>query len=553
MKKKTLTQSDINYVVSVVEQEHKHYSLKRTHTTYKIKDLINGYKEEECIELNRPLKVIENDVVGRIVINPPTQRAYVAEQDTTWCNEIMTTIRWNNLLPEISLSVRGYRIYYLHDGQQRVTTVIRCIVLDEFPLTISTPKLGNVMFYWSELPDEIKNLILEYEVDVKIVEGNDDAISKGFERINLPGHPMTVCEALLSKYDCPFTRLLDLFWGAYVEDKKIPVPNFDGEYYNDPNSKFYLGHWYKEGAKDGYEKGGAITRGNHKWFILKMMGWYKQAKNLMKNKMLPIYCQNREENSSSVKKSKELVENYLKECVTMTYQQATMEIIRITNILNDFIQKASRLCWDEKGVKEHKFNWRDHDFTQSQAWERLYPQYMLHDKNLLSNDSYTYDLTNKILTYVRNVNSYTGTSGMVEYVLRGMKPGEEKYFCKPKPLSPETKDKLYDEVAGYDILTFEHFDKDDFKTYRFEKPCVGGLTTYDNVFFVPERTHTILSQGKTITIKEVNERLRHLRAAVYDYRYKNIKNVSMDDYIKKFMTKQGCKVYVEKLGYDKLN
>ena len=123
-------------------------------------------------------------------------------------------------------------------------------------------------------------------------------------------------------------------------------------------------------------------------------------------------------------------------------------------------------------------------------------------------------MTDNIYDVVDNINDYSNTYGLVEWALRGCKPAERCVFIGIKELSKERKQDLFNRYYGFDILTGKRMDKNDLKVkgklkvYRIKKHSLHGSNNTDNVYLLPEWSHTMLSQTKTITETDIIRRAK---------------------------------------------
>lgn len=145
--------------------------MKQKVTTIKVRDLVNGYSSSE-----------ENGVRGydgKLDIRPPYQRELVYKDAQQ--KAVIETILEDCCLNLFQWSDNGDGTYELLDGQQRTLSICKYINGD-----FNYNGLGFI-----NQPTDIKEKILDFEIIVNIVKGEQSERLKWFEKINVAGEPLS--------------------------------------------------------------------------------------------------------------------------------------------------------------------------------------------------------------------------------------------------------------------------------------------------------------------------------------------------------------------------
>lgn len=149
--------------------------MKIHETKVKVKDIMEGYRNSEESGV-RAFK-------GKLDVRPPFQREFVYDDEKR--NKVIDTILKSRPLNVMYWGVDSYGDYELIDGQQRtLSTCMYCA--GQFSIKIDgEPK------YFSNLPDEQKELIKNYEFTIYICEGDASEKLEWFRTINIAGEQLT--------------------------------------------------------------------------------------------------------------------------------------------------------------------------------------------------------------------------------------------------------------------------------------------------------------------------------------------------------------------------
>ena len=120
---------------------------------------------------------------GELNIRPPYQREFVYDDKKR--NEVIRTILRNLPLNTFWFSKNNQGTYEVLDGQQRSISFLDYIV-NKFAIDYK----GKTM-HFKNLPQDIKQKILNYKIDVFICEGTDSEQLDWFKIINIAGEKLT--------------------------------------------------------------------------------------------------------------------------------------------------------------------------------------------------------------------------------------------------------------------------------------------------------------------------------------------------------------------------
>lgn len=155
----------------------------------KVSDLVAGYVNEE-----------ENGVRaygGKLDIRPPYQREFV--YDPPQEQAVIHTILNDFPLNSIYWAVREDSTYEVIDGQQRILSICRYAAGKySYEYKDDDPR------YYHNLPSDIKQRFLDYELTVYFCDGKDSEKLDWFKVINIAGKPLTDQELRNAVYHGPW-------------------------------------------------------------------------------------------------------------------------------------------------------------------------------------------------------------------------------------------------------------------------------------------------------------------------------------------------------------
>ena len=158
-----------------------------TKKTITVRDLCQNYRDDN-----------EGGVYGYdngehiLVLRPKYQREYIYSDDKI--DAVIDTIMEGYPLGLMYWSKVNENTYECLDGQQRSISICQYVNSD-FPVKFN----GNDRFFHN-LNDEEKEVILNYELEVHICEGNEEEKLRWFQRINVAGITLSQQELLNATY-----------------------------------------------------------------------------------------------------------------------------------------------------------------------------------------------------------------------------------------------------------------------------------------------------------------------------------------------------------------
>ena len=138
---------------------------------------------------------------GKLNIRPSYQREFIYTEAQE--KEVIHSVIAGFPLNTIYWSVSDDDTYELLDGQQRTLSI--CRYVDDGYMA----PWGGVEKYWHNLTDEQKDVVLDYELDVYLCDGNEEEKLKWFQIINISGERLTQQELLNA-----------IFYGSFVTEAK---------------------------------------------------------------------------------------------------------------------------------------------------------------------------------------------------------------------------------------------------------------------------------------------------------------------------------------------
>lgn len=157
---------------------------------YKVRDIVRGFNDSG-----------DNGVVafgGSLDIRPPYQREFIYKSEDE--QKVIDTVLRGYPLNVMYWGVSDIadNMYELIDGQQRTMSLCR------FVKNMYSISYNNGEFTFSNLPRDIQEKILDYELDIYKCEGDESEKLAWFETINIAGEPLTKQELKNAVYTGPW-------------------------------------------------------------------------------------------------------------------------------------------------------------------------------------------------------------------------------------------------------------------------------------------------------------------------------------------------------------
>lgn len=161
---------------------------------------------------------------GKLVIQPEYQRNYIyndGKKDVAVIDSVLKGYPLGLIYFAVGKDTAGNDNLEVLDGQQRITSIGR-YVTNKFAI-----QTANGEQYFSSLPQDKQDLILDTPLLVYICEGTETEIKEWFETINIAGVPLNAQELRNAIYSGPFvtaaraefsskTDLRQQRWSAYI-------------------------------------------------------------------------------------------------------------------------------------------------------------------------------------------------------------------------------------------------------------------------------------------------------------------------------------------------
>lgn len=138
---------------------------------------------------------------GKLVIQPEYQRNYIyndGKKDVAVIDSVLKGYPLGLIYFAVGKDDAGNDNFEVLDGQQRITSIGR-YVTNKFAI-----QTANGEQYFSSLPQDKRDLILDTPLLVYICEGTETEIKEWFETINIAGVPLNAQELRNAIYSGPF-------------------------------------------------------------------------------------------------------------------------------------------------------------------------------------------------------------------------------------------------------------------------------------------------------------------------------------------------------------
>ena len=138
---------------------------------------------------------------GKLVIQPEYQRNYIyndGKKDVAVIESLLQEYPLGLIYFAVGKDSAGNDILEVLDGQQRITSIGR-YVTNKFAIPTSAGEQ-----YFSSLPQDKQDLILDTKLLVYICDGTETEIKEWFQTINISGEPLNAQELRNAIYSGPF-------------------------------------------------------------------------------------------------------------------------------------------------------------------------------------------------------------------------------------------------------------------------------------------------------------------------------------------------------------
>lgn len=183
---------------------------------------------------------------GNLVIQPEYQRNYIyadGKKDVAVIQSVLNGYP----LGLIYFNTVSEGKFEVLDGQQRITSLGRFLI-DKFPITGS----NGIPQYFSSLPKDKQELILETKLLIYECEGVESEIKEWFRTINIAGIPLNEQELLNAIYSGTFVTLCK---EEFSNSRNSNIQKWSSYLNGDPKRQDYLAtalDWVSKGKVEDY-------------------------------------------------------------------------------------------------------------------------------------------------------------------------------------------------------------------------------------------------------------------------------------------------------------
>ena len=414
-----------------------------------IKEFVEGYTNNENEEVGGV-----TTMNGSVIIRPKYQRSYIRANDTAWKRNLIYSIISGYPISLLYFGDNENGTFDMIDGQQRSITICDFITEDKHGNKIKpgfSIKWGNNNLYFHNLPNEIKEKILNYELRVNVCIGSQSAKLKWFEIINQPISELTKQELRNATYCGEWLEKLKKVFSAPTANVVKEVTDKDSRY-----------------AAFRYTEKPKIERQE----ILEMvLDWASYNE------------------FPGIKNKDERIKEY------MAKHQHDTEITEL-----DFYHKVVDWIWEtflniEENLHESRnVNGTPHSMV-APDWGRLYYEY--HNKEFD-----TKYLSNRVVELL-NDTDIVKYGGIYEYLLSGEK---DQKFLQIRAFSKDDIRKMYIYQGGIDPISGEKHKIEDFEAHHIVAWVDGGKTEIGNLLLLTTDSHHKYHNQSVTREEVVNKR-----------------------------------------------
>jgi hypothetical protein len=405
-------------------------------STLKIRDIVKGFVNDSLNDGG----VFSMD--GTLNIRPRYQRAYIADTSPYWRENLINSIICGFPINRIYIGVDSAEeksvmdvMKEMLDGQQRTITIC------EFILGAFAIEYNGMTMHFHNLPTELQERILDYDLDITYCKGTEAARIAWFKRINQPNSILTQQELRNSTYV-----------GAWLEAQKRRFCSASAQarkQITDKNDK-YCASYYASGCK--------IERCDYLEVALDWISYYDypELRNSSMDERICRYMGDHQHDEPN-----DLVFEHYKKVID--WANATF--------LNN-------------GLKTQKY-------PQSFAgvdWGRLYAEY--------GENTYDTIYTTKRIAELLDIQfEFSKPAGLYEWILRGEKR-EDRNLMSPRTFRPQTRQEQFKLQGGEDPISGEKFeDESQMEAHHIVPWTDGGTTNISNCVLLSPETHKKVHNG----------------------------------------------------------
>lgn len=419
-----------------VDADYKSNPLVIISKKIKVSEIYNGY-----VDNSRKVEGGIRAMGGKLDIRPKWQRSYVVGNDKTWKAKLINSVLNGRPTGLIYFGVvANSDVEYVNvDGQQRMITICE-FIKNAFPIDIEiNGVVVNAVF--DKLPyQSLRDAIMNYELDVRICNGDEESLLEWFRTINQPSSILTEQEIRNTSFVSEWLESAKAFFSLCDEkDEKL---------INDDSSKYY---YKKYMTSDPLRQGVLET-------VLDWAGWEDEFNN--SSKELRIY-------------------NYM-----LSHYQSEDNADNLINYYKKVIDWARATFLD--GYEKDKVP----QSMKSVDWGRLYHTY----GNQTFDTKYVSKRLHELLDYFQEVNK---CDGFYEWILTGEDPNRQGEFkIVSRNFDKQMKENAYRKQGGIDPIDGQHYEISEMEAHHIKAWYLGGKREEDNCVLLCKRSHDRVHAGE---------------------------------------------------------
>ncbi len=430
-------------------------------TTIPISEIKEGYEDKS----NEEGGIFSMN--GKLNIRPRYQRAYIADTTANWRENLINSIICGFPINRLYIGIDSSETESVDnankemlDGQQRTKTIC------DFVEGAFAILYNGYLTHFHNLPHEIQERILNYQLDVTYCKGSESARIAWFKRINQPNSILTPQELRNSTWVGEWLENLKKYFCSSSSSVRKQITD---------KTEKYCASYYANGCK--------IERCEYLEVALDWISYYVYPE-MRKASADDRICRYMAEHQHDTPND-DVIEHYKK---VIDWANATF--------LNN-------------GLKVQKY---PQSFA-GVAWGKLYAEY---GENIYD----TIYVTKRIAELLAIQSEFTRPVGLYEWILRGEKR-EDRNLMSPRTFTPKVRQQQFELQGGMDPLTHEKFSTpDDMEAHHAVPWTLGGTTDISNCIMLSPESHKKYHLG-LITAQELVKERDALMERVRENRKRN--------------------------------
>lgn len=400
---------------------------------------------------------------GKLNIRPKYQRSYVREDDKVWCEALILSIIYHCPISLFYIALNNDDTQSMLDGQQRIITIC------EFINNGFSISYGGKSHNFGTLPKEVQEIILNYELEVKLCKGTQDALVKWFFIINQPNATLTNQELRNSIYIGTWTESAKKYFSRPSKRANIAIA--------DKNYKYYYAHFMPKTDDTDPTRQGVLEE---------VLDWisYRDYPMLPKDARIDEYMRDHcnDENAD------ELIAYYKEVC--------------------DFVYDV--FLRNNDGVIPN--------CVKNTKWGKIYVDFITKITSLTDEEK---DYMSERFQSLSCLDEILQKSRIAEWILGGERADNEN-ILQPRSLDENGRKQFYKLQGGYfpnvtsegiDYSVWNKYELNEMETHHIKSWRNGGKTEVENLVLLPSACHEVLVHGGVYNADQIRE----LRSEVFAY------------------------------------